>query len=171
MSKSLTELSCSNCHDKFQREIKQIDYARRNRAPVNSFCSKRCEGIFRTPEPNFSCFVCSKPVHVSPVRLKRSQTGNIFCSRTCSNVVRNTKYKGENHPLWNGGGAIYRKIALDFYGISCTNKECSLIKAGISIPVSMIDVHHRDGNRSHNEISNLEVLCVWCHALVTRKDR
>lgn len=34
----------------------------------------------------------------------------------------------------------------------------------------MLDVHHRDGNRSNNKLSNLEVLCVWCHALETRKD-
>lgn len=32
----------------------------------------------------------------------------------------------------------------------------------------MLDVHHRDGDRKNNKIENLEVLCVWCHALETR---
>lgn len=34
----------------------------------------------------------------------------------------------------------------------------------------MLDVHHIDGNRKNGKADNLEVLCVWCHALETRKD-
>jgi hypothetical protein len=33
----------------------------------------------------------------------------------------------------------------------------------------MLDVHHKDGDRENGSIENLEVLCVWCHALYTRK--
>ena len=33
----------------------------------------------------------------------------------------------------------------------------------------MLDVHHVDGIRQNNHPDNLEVLCVWCHALKTRK--
>lgn len=32
----------------------------------------------------------------------------------------------------------------------------------------MLDVHHVDGDRSNGEIANLAVLCVFCHALITR---
>lgn len=39
---------------------------------------------------------------------------------------------------------------------------------GIAVPSELLDVHHVDGNRKHNKIENLEVLCVWCHAIVTR---
>ena len=38
----------------------------------------------------------------------------------------------------------------------------------IDIPEKLLDVHHVDGDRSNNDVSNLVVLCVWCHAKVTR---
>ena len=38
----------------------------------------------------------------------------------------------------------------------------------VKVPEELLDVHHIDSNRSHNDINNLAVLCVWCHAIVTR---
>jgi hypothetical protein len=32
----------------------------------------------------------------------------------------------------------------------------------------MLDVHHKNNDRNDNRLKNLEVLCVWCHALHTR---
>lgn len=33
----------------------------------------------------------------------------------------------------------------------------------------MLDVDHINSNRKDNKLCNLQVLCVWCHALKTRK--
>lgn len=32
----------------------------------------------------------------------------------------------------------------------------------------MLDVDHIDSNRSNAALSNLQILCIWCHALKTR---
>ena len=45
------------------------------------------------------------------------------------------------------------------------NPNCPIT---FEIPRYMLDVHHKDENRSNNKIENLEVLCVWCHAVLTR---
>lgn len=56
----------------------------------------------------------------------------------------------------------YRVRALQEYGAFCN-------WCGYSDEVKMLDVDHIDSNRSNSKLENLQVLCVWCHALKTRK--
>ncbi len=56
----------------------------------------------------------------------------------------------------------YRLRALKEHGSHCA-------MCGYGLYVDMLDVHHIDGNRKNGNIENLEVLCVHCHSIVTRK--
>lgn len=49
----------------------------------------------------------------------------------------------------------YQRKAWKKYGRICN--KCGKTKG-------QIDVHHKDGNHSNNDINNLEVLCASCHA-------
>jgi len=71
-------------------------------------------------------------------------------------------------PHFGSSWGDYRTHALRKYGEKCSNLDCNLTLKGIEIKKSMLDVHHKDGDRSNNSLTNLEVLCVWCHALLTR---
>lgn len=55
----------------------------------------------------------------------------------------------------------YRIKALEFFGARC--HWC-----GFDEHEKLLDVHHRDHNAQNNVLSNLMVLCVLCHARVTR---
>lgn len=55
----------------------------------------------------------------------------------------------------------YREKALEYYG-----RECST--CGFGEHELLLDVHHLDEDRSHNDLENLAVLCVMCHARITR---
>lgn len=71
---------------------------------------------------------------------------NNFCTQYCANTYNNNR---------KGTGELnvhtYRTRALEFYGEACTI-------CGYSI-VIVLEVHHRDGDRSNNVIENLDVLC------------
>lgn len=56
----------------------------------------------------------------------------------------------------------YRNRALMEYGAYCNLCE-------YAYDVRMLDVDHIDGNRKNGKLDNLQVLCLWCHALKTRK--
>jgi predicted restriction endonuclease len=51
----------------------------------------------------------------------------------------------------------YRKLAFDHYPPICAY-------CGFGIP-EILEVAHLDGNRSHNEIGNLVILCPNCHKM------
>jgi hypothetical protein len=62
----------------------------------------------------------------------------------------------------SGAKSTYRMRALKEHGAFCDY-------CGYSLHVKMLDVHHIDNKRENNKLENLEVLCVWCHAMETRK--
>lgn len=157
------ELVCSSCGSKFWRP------SNRRTAP-RVFCSNKCKGaaqITSTPQP---CGQCGEPVTRNPREIVKSKSGSVFCDYKCAAGHRISLgvAAGSDHPNWNGGKASYRQRALRHYGSSCHAPGCPVTAAGIDIPEIMLDVDHIDNNRRHNQIENLQVICVWCHALKTR---
>lgn len=101
------------------------------------------------------CKNCGKSIYRTSSQINRSKTGNFFCCRRCA-----TNYI---HNRTNSSISIndYREKALIHYGHQC--EIC-----GDNEDVRLLDVHHIDGNRNNNSIENLMVLCVKCHAKITR---
>lgn len=113
-----------------------------------------------------NCAECGKEVNRRPFQLKRSKSGRAFCNRTCATKYNNRIYKkAEKHPNWTTGYGSYRIRALKEFGHKCSNTNCPI---KFEIPNKMYDVDHIDNNRTNNKLENLQVLCVWCHALKTR---
>lgn len=78
--------------------------------------------------------------------------------KTCSYKCATEKYrKGKIHPNYTTGLGSYRNLALNHYGKKCNNCGYTDERA--------LEVHHKDRNRSNNDIANLEVLCSNCHKL------
>lgn len=60
---------------------------------------------------------------------------------------------GEANHMYKTGIGLYSKRAFDEYGRQCS--RCSSTKHLL--------VHHKNHDRSNNDLSNLEVLCKSCH--------
>ncbi len=127
------------------------------------YCSLLCKNNAAKTGKLFTCVSCKKETWKTPAQIKRSKTGNVYCSRHCSTVNNNKLFKKwENHPRYSFGRNIYRKNAIDVYGLKCNkNENCPLIN--IKIPEYMFEVDHINSNRDDNTIDNLQVLCLYCH--------
>jgi 5-methylcytosine-specific restriction endonuclease McrA len=94
-----------------------------------------------------------------PNALQKSRSSLYFCSKTCSISWKNSELRsGQNHPLWNGGKAIYRK-KMEQAPIEVRCQDCGITNKQVLV------VHHRDHNRDNNELENLVWLCRNCHYL------
>lgn len=134
-----------------------------------SFCGTHCQSKYKSTGRMLKCSTCYKECYKALSQIKKSKSGNYFCSRSCSVSFNNTLYKSyKNNPNYTNGLGSYRIRALKKYGLKCSNLLCKIESSNINISKAMLDVDHIDNNRLNNDINNLRVLCVWCHAEKTR---
>ena len=74
-----------------------------------------------------------------------------------SNREQLLSYMKVYNKTYKGHKKAYRNKAIDHYGAKC--QRCGYDKC-----ISAIHVHHKNRNREDNDMSNLEVLCMNCHA-------
>lgn len=90
--KIISERGCSYCG-----KVLNIYYKKRMEQE-NVFCSKQCEGSFRTKAPNTRCVVCKKPLAIKNYRLKKLKNYGPCCSKSCSSIKKKESYLGKGNP-------------------------------------------------------------------------
>jgi hypothetical protein len=144
------EVTCKICGSKFK--AKKCHVLRGD----GKYCSMKCLAISQRTGKEVECQFCGKLVYKPPKQLNK--TDQHFCNKNCAGSFR----KRERSHNWKGGKGIYRDIAIEAHGQKCEHCQYNERK-------ELLDVHHIDSDRNNNEPSNLMVLCVMCHAAVTRR--
>jgi len=158
--RTVYKISCSFCGaDTWKREYFIM-------AHDNHFCSIECLGESRKTGVTINCKKCGKEFYRTLAEYNKVK--NHYCSKSCAISASNKLRLKEKHPNYKDGKASYRSWAFDHYGKECQNNTCKLIEANIPMIEEELDVHHIDGDRLNNSLENLIVLCVLCHARVTR---
>lgn len=103
------------------------------------------------------CKWCGKPLERTNYQIERSETGFFYCSRDCGNLHKNQlrEESGEWKESQN-----YRRKAFETYEHKCS-------ACGWNEDERILEVHHIDSNRTHNEVENLCILCPICHRKIT----
>jgi hypothetical protein len=142
--RTLYEVTCEVCGVVF--------WVPKHVLPSRRTCGRVCAAVVHSNSVAVECAFCGNAFKVAKSRLKGSQSGlKRIDNGQILPVVR-----------YRDGKYTYRKRAFIAYGKRCD--EC-----GYDLYEEMLDVDHIDNDRSHNGIGNLRVLCVWCHALKTRR--
>lgn len=89
------EIVCKFCNQCFRRHDYRIENKKKYRKGIGpSFCSRNCYDGFIKKEINkqteLSCENCKSDVIRKQSHLKRSKSGNVFCSRSCAAIYNNT---------------------------------------------------------------------------------
>lgn len=123
------------------------------------YCSKECRKIGSTTRELHTCTNCGKEIYRTSSELKKSKSGNVFCSKSCAASVNNSVSKsGVNNPNWISGISSYTKDAFSTYV-----NECAICRFSEK---AALQVHHIDVDRLNNNIDNLIILCANHHCMV-----
>lgn len=123
-------------------------------------CSIKCRGLKHRNRVMLRCATCGREFDRRASALSKSRSGLTFCSRVCKDSAQRIEGFQVLHPSHYGDGSgSYRERALRSHGAICA-------RCGYDESIQMLDAHHR--NREGSTKEDLEVLCVWCHALETR---
>lgn len=117
----------------------------------------RCPNCGVVHKEKFQCTYCGKDVYRTPSQIAKSQTGLFYCSRECGNLHKNQLRKEAGE--WDNS-LNYRLRAFEVYPHKCA--VCSWDE-----DERILEVHHIDENREHNNIENLCILCPTCHRKIT----
>jgi hypothetical protein len=150
----MSVVSCLECKKEFYVKPSHIKIG------WGKFCSITCRNNGQLRGKIISCFICNKKVYKANADIKKSKSGNFFCSKRCQTIWRNSiVFVGEKHANWISGESAYRRI------LEAVRPEKICLMCKIS-DERVIIVHHIDKNRRNNNVSNLTWLCNNCHYLV-----
>ena len=153
-------INCEYCKKEFDKPINKINEAKKLNRKL--YCSIGCSNKDRIKKIKCECTNCGKEILKLPSEIKKSKTGNVFCSQSCSTSFNNSNFrKGENNPNWKGGvysNSHYQKVAYRNYIHKCS--VCGFSE------FSALQVHHIDKDRTNDSLENLIILCANHHNMV-----
>lgn len=138
-------------------ECNKVFYAKKQQ----DFCSQEC--FSNSKSFMAKCYNCGKDFKTLKSRVLHSKSGLFFCSRECKDFAQSIEGGCEAiRPIeYKTGITYYREKAIKNKPMEC--EECGIKESDI------LEVHHKDGNRKNNNLSNLIILCPNCHARHTKK--
>ena len=145
------EVICNHCTKVFDKKPSRVS--------VVNYCSMSCVNASKFTGTTKQCDHCGVSIYVNKSTASKSLSGNNFCSRSCATATNNTVYRSkEKHPAWTGGNGNYKALAFKELPHMCA-------RCGYAEVVEILQVHHKDRNRTNSVIDNLEILCPTCHVL------
>lgn len=155
---SLIKVRCLKHNHEFETAYENV--ARANRAHhICPFCQEEDRNKNKV---ELTCDYCGKKYYVAPSKA----IGKFhFCCKECKdNAQRLGSGEQFNELRPNHYGTLginnYRTYAFNFYPHQCA--VCSWNE-----DEDILEVHHIDENRQHNELDNLIILCPNCHRKLT----
>lgn len=150
--RSHTCVKCNNCSTLFYKPSRFVSEATLN------FCSRKCTNRHKSKgnTTEVVCSCCGIFFRKKNSSLGGSKSGLYFCSRECKDKAQSISFGlpdiWPEHYTDGSYGDYRKKVNLD---------SCS--KCGYSEHPEILQVHHKDRDRSNNNLDNLETLCPNCH--------
>lgn len=147
-------LRCNDCSNEWSTRAQNAMFVGKG------LTQHQCPNCKNNNERNgqfFECAYCGKQIYRSKKDIEENKSGFYYCCREHGNIHKNLlrQQNGEWEDSTN-----YRLKAFAAYEHKCA---C----CGWQEDERILEVHHIDSNRQHNNIENLIILCPNCHRKIT----
>lgn len=156
-----SELTCEHCGKKFLREQKFIKLNKQR--GQQHFCSQSCLHEHAKNKLTLVCPVCEKEFERHPSQIKKSKSGQSFCSRSCAvtynNQHKTTGTRVSKLELW-----LQQKLSEDYPDIEfhfnrkdTINSELDIYIPSLKLAFELNGIFHYEpifGNEKLDQIQN-----------------
>ena len=158
-------LSCNKCGIKFSRSVSAVNRELRKRCK-QVFCSKTCYTENRKQKHVICCTRCNKTIIKTSSKLKKSISGNSFCSKSCAATYNNThKTKGYRRSkletyLEEQLKIIYPNLEIKFNDKTVINSELDIYIPSLSLAFELNGIFHYEpiyGSEKLTQIQNNDI--------------
>lgn len=158
--------NCDFCSKEYQAEQRYLNRGQ------GRFCSKVCAGQSMwadkpSPVDNVFCSLCSVDFYLNESKKKSSKSGLFFCCRDHKDKAQRVggiEAIMPPHYSRDGVKKDYRETAFENLSNEC-------IVCGWNDYLEVLEVNHKDLDRSNNTLENLEILCPTHHQVFHFLDR
>ena len=146
------KLQCLDCGHEWKTTAQNVLYT------ANNSSIHHCPNCGLKDGEYFNCGYCGKQIYRTQKDIDKNISGFFYCSKECGNKHKNQlrEERGE----WAVSPNNYRSRALKTYLNQC-------MCCGWDEDPRILEAHHIDEDRTHNEIENLCLLCPTCHRKIT----
>jgi hypothetical protein len=161
-SKDLLSCSCSYCGETFHKTKHEIQI-KSFHTYKTIFCSKKCQYQHKITKINVICSNCGKSFDKNPNEIKKSKSGNHFCSTSCAATYNNThKSKGNRRSkleifLEKELRCTYPELKIDFNQTDAIGSELDIFIPSLKLAFELNGIFHYEpifGRDKLNEIQN-----------------
>lgn len=152
-SSELLPCECLHCGKTFRQPknfIQSRESGKKNgkRAAAGNFCSQKCSYESRITSISVICVNCGKIFKKIPFEIKKSKSGNQFCSSSCAAIFNNThKTKGNRRSkleiyLEKELHLLYPELKMDFNKTDAINSELDIYIPSLNLAFELNGIFH-----------------------------
>lgn len=168
-SRFCLSFECEFCHNIFTREKHDIQkyYSRiKNNKNPNfqlKYCSRSCAHKSNRSGKNLNCKQCDKKIYKTRQEIKKSKSGNYFCSHSCTGLYTNSHKKTGNNrsklELWleTQLNTLYPKLNIEYNNVKLFGVELDIYIPSLKLAFELNGIFHYEpifGNSRLNEIQH-----------------
>ena len=141
--------TCYVCDDTFYPEKRAIMYVVRNTRPLQCrYCSKNCRDVAQTEKLTLNCTNCDTPFSKKLNEIKKSKSGNHFCSKSCSATYNNKHKKHGTRrsklEVWLEDQlmTLYPDLPMDFNKSNAIGSELDIYIPSLNLAFELNGIFH-----------------------------
>lgn len=126
------------------------------------FCSRRCKDLFSVVKKKLKCSYCNKTIYMIPYEIKKSKSGNHFCSLSCSTLFNNlNKSKGNRiskNEQWikEQLGTLYPHLNILYNDKRTIKSELDILIPSLNIAFEINGIYHYKPIHGKEKLKNIK---------------